>query len=127
MELTRSEGRRRILVADDHDLAASTLATLLQLMGNEVRTARDGVEAVEVARSFAPDLILLDIGMPKVDGYQACRAIRSEPWARDIVIVALTGWGQEEARVRSKEAGFTHHLVKPVTPEALETVVGPLG
>jgi PAS domain S-box-containing protein len=118
--------RRRILVADDNELAGSTLGALLRLMGNEVRTARDGFEAVEIATTFQPDVILLDIGMPRLNGYEACRSIRSQPWARDAILVALTGWGQDEARLRSHEAGFTHHLVKPVSPDALESLLGPL-
>jgi PAS domain S-box-containing protein len=121
-----STERRRILVADDNELAASTLSTLLRMMGNEVRTAGDGVEAVEIAAAFQPDIVLLDIGMPRLNGYDACRSIREQPWARDAILVALTGWGQDEARARSREAGFTHHLVKPVSPETLESLLGPL-
>jgi CheY-like chemotaxis protein len=118
--------RRRILVADDNELAASSLATLLEIMGNEVRTARDGFEAVETAAAFQPDIILMDIGMPKLNGYEACRSIRQQPWSAKAVLVAITGWGQEEARRRSQEVGFTHHMVKPVSPDALEALLGPL-
>ena len=85
-------------------------------MGNEIRTAHDGLEAVEAAEAFRPDVILLDIGLPKLNGYEACRRIREQPWGKDMVLVALTGWGQEEDRRRSEEAGFNHHMVKPVDP-----------
>ncbi len=115
--------RRRILVADDNVDSAASLAMLLEFMGNEVRTAHDGVEAVEAAAAFRPDVILLDIGMPRMNGYDACRRIREQPWGRGIAIAALTGWGQEEDKRQSREAGFDHHLVKPVEPAALEKLL----
>ena len=87
---------------------------LLAVMGNNTRTGHYGLEAVELAKAFRPDLIVLDIGLPKLNGYDACRRIRERPWAKDTLIVAATGWGQDEDRRRSKEAGFDHHLVKPV-------------
>ncbi|HWB09821.1 MAG TPA: PAS domain S-box protein [Pirellulales bacterium] len=105
---------RRILVVDDNRDSASSLGMMLKLMGNEVRTAHDGLAALEAAEHFRPDFILLDIGLPKLNGYETCRRIRAEGWSRNMVIVALTGWGQEEDRRRSQEAGFDHHLVKPV-------------
>jgi PAS domain S-box-containing protein len=114
---------RRILVVDDVRDSAVSLATLLRLAGNETRTAHDGVEALEQAAAYRPDVILLDIGMPKMNGYDACRAIRQQPWGKDIVIVALTGWGQEVDRRRSKEAGFNGHLVKPVDHAALNEIL----
>jgi len=114
---------RRILVADDNVDAAASLAMMLEFMGNEVRTAHDGVEAVEAAAAFRPDLILLDIGMPRMNGYDACRRIREQPWGRGIAIAALTGWGQEEDKRQSQEAGFDHHLVKPIEPAALEKLL----
>jgi PAS domain S-box-containing protein len=110
---------RRILVVDDNEDAAMTLAMLLQLKGSDTRMAHDGVDAVEQAASFRPDVILLDIGLPKMDGYDACRAIREQPWGTGIKMIALTGWGQEEDRRKSLEAGFDMHLVKPVAPSAL--------
>jgi CheY-like chemotaxis protein len=106
--------RRRILVVDDNRDAAESLGMVLTLMGNEVRTADDGLAAVEAAEEYRPDLILLDIGLPKLNGYEACRRIRERPWSEGVVIVALTGWGQADDRRRSHEAGFDHHLVKPV-------------
>jgi PAS domain S-box-containing protein len=115
--------RRRILVADDNVDSAESLGMMLEFMGNEVRTAHDGVEAVETAAAFRPDVILLDIGMPRMNGYDACRRIREQPWGSSVAIVALTGWGQDEDKRRSREAGFDHHLVKPVEPAALETLL----
>ncbi len=105
---------RRMLVVDDNEDAALTLAVLLRMSGNQVQTAHDGVQALEVAQDARPDVILLDIGMPKMNGYAVCRALRTQPWGQNILIVALTGWGQEEDRRKSKDAGFDGHLVKPV-------------
>ena len=96
---------------------------MLNLMGNDTRTAHDGLAAVEAAGEFRPDIILLDIGLPKLNGYEACRRIREQPWSKGMVIVALTGWGQDEDRRRSAEAGFNHHMVKPVEVDALEKVL----
>jgi PAS domain S-box-containing protein len=110
---------RRILVVDDARDNADALAMLLQLAGNEVETAYDGLAAVEAAERWRPDVVLLDIGMPKLNGYDACRRIREQPWGTTIVLVALTGWGQEEDKRRTSEAGFDGHLVKPVDPVAL--------
>ncbi|HEX7082330.1 MAG TPA: response regulator [Gammaproteobacteria bacterium] len=115
--------RRRILVADDNRDAAAAMAEVLAINGHEVRTAADGLEATEVAESFRPDCILLDIGMPGVDGYEACRRIRRRPWARDIAIFAVTGWGQPSDRRRTREAGFNAHLVKPVSFAAIQELL----
>ena len=104
---------RRILVVDDSRDCATTLAALLRLVGHDVQTAYDGVEAVEKAEAFDPDAIFLDIGMPRLDGYAACRAIRKNHPQRKRVIVALTGWGQDQDRQKSQDAGFDSHLVKP--------------
>lgn len=114
---------RRILVVDDNEDSAQSLAMLLELKGNVVRTARDGIEGVECAGSFEPELILLDIGMPGMNGYDACRAIREMNWRKTPLLVALTGWGMEEDRRKSREAGFDYHLVKPVDPAALLAVL----
>jgi len=115
-------GRKRILIADDNDDVASSLAVMLKIMGHEVRTANDGREAVEISREFHPDLILLDIGMPGLNGYDACIQIREQRWSQThkTIIAALTGWGQEEARQRSEAAGFDHYFVKPIDPTALK-------
>jgi CheY-like chemotaxis protein len=113
-------GRCRILVVDDNENAAQMLGMLLTALGNEVRTAYDGSTAIELAVRFRPDVVLLDIGMPKLDGYETARRIRREPWGRNIVLAALTGWGQEEDKRRTREAGFDHHFVKPVDPAILQ-------
>ncbi len=101
-------------MVDDNRDSAESLADLLQLTGNETHTARDGVEAVEAAATFRPDVVLLDIGLPKMNGYEAARKIREQPWGKGMVLVALTGWGQDDDRRKSKKAGFDGHLVKPV-------------
>ena len=109
----------RILVVDDNEDAASSSTMLLRMMGNHVRTAYDGEEAVQAAGEFHPHVVLLDIGLPKLNGYEAARAIRQQPWGRNIVLIAVTGWGQEADKRMSQEAGFDHHMVKPVDPRAL--------
>jgi PAS domain S-box-containing protein len=109
----------RILVVDDNRDAAASLGMLLRIMGIETRTAVDGVDAMTVASGFRPNVILLDIGLPKLSGYEVAKRIRRERWAQEIALVAVTGWGQEADRDRSKSAGFDHHLVKPVDPAAL--------
>jgi PAS domain S-box-containing protein len=114
---------RRVLVVDDHQDSASSLAMMLQLLGNEVRVARDGLEAVGLAERFRPQVILMDLGMPNLDGYEATRRIREQPWGAEVVIVALTGWGQEADRVKSKAAGCDAHLVKPVDLPDLEKIL----
>jgi signal transduction histidine kinase len=116
----------RILLADDNRDALDSLATLLQCDGHEVHTAGDGAEALEVAAECRPDIILLDIGMPKLDGYEVARRIRAEPWGKTAVLIALTGWGQDEDRRRSREVGFDSHLVKPLDPEALSALLARL-
>lgn len=117
---------RRILIVDDNQAAAQMLATLLRLKGNQTHTVFDGLAAVEAAEANQPELMLLDIGLPKLNGYEACRRIREQPWGKDIVVVALTGWGQEEDRQKSQEAGFDGHLVKPVDFSALEKLLNEL-
>jgi PAS domain S-box-containing protein len=111
--------RRRILVVDDNEDAAEWLATVLRLKGHETHVAHDGLEAVRSAERIRPDAVLLDIGLPRLDGYEACRRIRAQSWGQDLLLVALTGWGQEEDRQKSRDAGFDAHLVKPVDDEAL--------
>src|SRR5262249_5693493 len=105
---------RRILVVDDNTDAASSLARLLEITGNETQTAHDGLQALEAAEKFRPDVVLLDIGLPRLNGYEACRHIREQAWSKGMVLVALTGWGQDDDRRKSHEAGFDHHLIKPV-------------
>jgi CheY-like chemotaxis protein len=116
-------GRRRVLVVDDNKDAALTLSMMLDLMGSEARIAYSGFEALEVAEQFRPEVVLLDIGMPGLNGYDTARRLREQPWGRDIVLVALTGWGQNEDRQRSQAAGFDDHVVKPIEPAALEKLL----
>ena len=113
---------RRVLVVDDNRDAAESLAMLLRMDGAEVEVAFDGEEAVRVASQFPLDVILLDIGLPKMDGYSAARAIRREPFGRNVLLVAMTGWGQADDKRRALEAGFDAHLVKPVSMDALMNV-----
>jgi PAS domain S-box-containing protein len=118
--------RRKVLVTDDNEDAAAALALLLTHMGNEVQIAHNGEEALSVAAQFRPDLILMDVGMPRLDGLEATRRLRKTEWGRRAAIVALTGWGQEADKRRSHEAGADDHLVKPVDPQALEKVLASL-
>jgi CheY-like chemotaxis protein/two-component sensor histidine kinase len=115
--------RARILVADDNRDAADTLSAFLELDGHEVRTAYDGVEALHIAEQFAPQIALLDIGMPNLDGYQTARRIRQQSWGSSMMLVALTGWGQEEDRRQATEAGFNCHLVKPADPQTIGALI----
>jgi len=108
--------RRKILVVDDNADGAESLAALLAIGGHETQIAHDGPDGLELARRFRPDVIFLDIGMPTLDGYETARLLRQQPWGKDVLLVALTGWGQTEDRRRSQEAGFNHHLVKPADP-----------
>jgi PAS domain S-box-containing protein len=122
---SRSTGRHslRILVVDDNVDASDGLKMLLELNGEQVRAAYDGESALTVAREFRPQVALLDVGMPRMDGYEVARRLRAAPETREAVLVAVTGWGQPEDRRRSSEAGFDHHLVKPVEPSALEKLL----
>jgi CheY-like chemotaxis protein len=95
-------------------------------MGNEVRTVHDGVQAVEEAAAFRPDMVLLDIGMPRLNGYDAARRIRAERWGKSIMVVAMTGWGQDEDKRRASEAGFDRHFTKPVDPSEIEQLIAGL-
>lgn len=110
---------RRILIVDDNRDNADSLATLLEMTGNETLTAYDGLEAIEAAERFRPEVLLLDIGLPKLNGLEVCRHVREQSWGKGILVVAISGWGQEEDRRKSLEAGFDHHLVKPADPSAL--------
>jgi CheY-like chemotaxis protein len=95
-------------------------------MGNEVRTVHDGLQAVEEASAFRPDVVLLDIGMPRLNGYDVARAIRAQRWGAGMLLVALTGWGQDDDKRRADEAGFDQHFTKPVNPAALERLISGL-
>ena len=113
-----SEAVRRILVADDFPESANALAKLLRSDGNEVQVAEDGFEALDAAARFRPHVVVLDIAMPKLNGYDAARIIREQPWGKDMILIAMTGWGQQQDRRRAKENGFDAHLTKPVKYEA---------
>jgi CheY-like chemotaxis protein len=118
--------RRRILVVDDNHDAARSLALLLESSGHRISVASDGEEALTAAEAFRPEIVLLDIGLPKLSGYEVCRRLRTLPWARSAAIIALSGWGQEEDRRQSKAAGFDVHLLKPVNPARLEQLLSEL-
>ncbi|HEY1189594.1 MAG TPA: response regulator, partial [Gemmata sp.] len=124
-------GAVRGLVVDDNRDGAESMADMLRLLGHEVDTAHDGLEAVARAGAFAPDVVLMDVGMPKLNGLDATRHIREQPWGREMTIIALTGWGQESDRERSHGAGCDGHLVKPVSltdlQEALAQAEKPRG
>ena len=119
----RNPRRLRVLVVDDNADSADSLAMLLHLMGHESMIARDGEQAVELAATYLPNVILMDIGLPGCDGYEASRRIRAQAPQRNLLIVALTGWGQAADRERSRQAGLDQHLVKPIDPEHLETLL----
>jgi CheY-like chemotaxis protein len=119
--------KHRILVVDDNRDSAGSLATLLRLVGNDVRTAHDGPRALEAAAVYHPDLVLLDIGLPGLNGYEVARRLRAEPNHHRVVLVALTGYGGEEDRRRSLAAGFDHHMVKPIDFDALRALLASIG
>jgi CheY-like chemotaxis protein len=119
-----SSAKRRILIVDDNKDSADSLALLLEITGNKTYMAHDGVEAFEAIEKHRPEVVLLDIGLPKLDGHEVCRRVREQPWGKDIMVIALTGWGQEDDRRRSEEAGFNGHLVKPVDYDKLLELLG---
>ena len=114
---------RRVLVVDDNEAMVESLSIVMRLLGNEVRTALNGRQAIEVSADFRPEIVLMDLGMPVMSGYEAAKHIRAQPWGANMRLVALTGWGQDEHRQRTSEAGFDQHLVKPVRPEDLERLL----
>jgi CheY-like chemotaxis protein len=118
--------RFRILVVDDNHDSALSLAMMLSIMGHDTRTAHDGESAVETAESFLPEVVLLDIGLPKLNGYEVAQRIRAKAWGKSMFLIAVTGWGQEEDRQRSSEVGLNVHMVKPVEPAALERLLAEL-
>jgi PAS domain S-box-containing protein len=114
---------RRVLVIDDNASVLKSLCLLLEALGHEVWAASDGHSGVALAAQVRPDVVLLDLAMPQFNGFETARLLRAQPWAEDLVIVALTGWGQEEHRQRTKEAGFDHHFVKPIDGRQLQTLL----
>ena len=115
--------KHRVLVVDDNQAAADMLAMVIKIQGHEVHTAYDGEEAVRVAAEVQPQIVFMDIGMPNLNGYEAARKMRDEDWGKKIYLVALTGWGQDDDKRQSKEAGFDHHLVKPANPDEVERIL----
>jgi CheY-like chemotaxis protein len=119
----REGSKRRILFADDNRDVVESFEMILRTLGHEVETALDGMEALTKADDFRPDVIVLDVGMPRLDGYETAKRIRQRTWARDVVLIAVTGWGNEKDKLRSAEAGFDVHLVKPVDATAILDVL----
>jgi PAS domain S-box-containing protein len=119
----RSVPKCRILVVDDNRDTADSLAIMLRLAGHDIHTAYDGLEGLQAAATFRPDVVLLDIGLPRMNGYEAARHIREQPWGKGMALIALTGWGQDEDKRRALEAGFDHHLTKPVDALTLEKLL----
>lgn len=111
---------RKVLVVDDNNDAASTLSLMVKMLGNDVRVANNGEQAIRLAAEFVPDVVIMDLGMPIMNGYDAARHIRQQPWGQRMMLVALSGWGQEHDKQRTREAGFDFHLVKPAEPSELE-------
>jgi CheY-like chemotaxis protein len=122
-ELPLPKASRRVLIADDNHDAAASLAMLLELAGHEVRVAHCGRDALVLAPAFRPEVAVLDIGMPDLSGYEVARALRAAPSTGPLLLIALTGWGQSEDRRRAVEAGFDHHLTKPIDPDRLERLI----
>lgn len=118
--------RFKILVVDDNHDSALSLAMMLSIMGHETRTAHDGESAVTSAEAFLPDVVLLDIGLPKLNGYEVAQRIRESAWGKSMFLIAVTGWGQDEDRQRSSDVGLNLHMVKPVEPSALEKLLSEL-
>jgi CheY-like chemotaxis protein len=114
---------KRILVVDDNQDSAEMLAALLATWGQETRVAYDGLAALAAAHEFRPHIVLLDLGMPTLDGYETARRLRAEVWGREATLVAVTGWGQESDVERTRLAGFEHHMVKPVAPRRLRALI----
>ncbi len=120
---TPTSGKRRVLIADDLRDSADSLALLLEAMGHEVHVAYDGAEALQAIETLRPEVALLDLGMPKLSGYEVCRRIRGLPWGGGLTMIAQSGWGQEDDRRRTRDAGFDHHIVKPIDPVALDALL----
>ena len=129
LQLSENTGRPltgRILVVDDLSDAAASLALVCELYGAQARVARDGLEALSVGANFLPDVVLMDISMPHMDGYEAARRLRAESWGKKVVLIALTGWGRQGDIEAARKAGFDGHLLKPVGAEALIDLISQL-
>jgi len=114
---------QRVLLVDDNTDSSEPLSLLLQAKGHETRIAVDGEEAIEMADEFLPDCVVLDLGLPGIDGYEVARRLRERPYGAKLTLVALTGWAGKDVRVKAAAAGFDYHLVKPVNLEELERIV----
>jgi CheY-like chemotaxis protein len=114
---------RRIVVADDNEDSAQSFAMLLSFSGHEVRIAHDGKQALDAMRDFRPDVAFLDIGMPCLSGYEVAERVRAEPWGREVILIAVTGWGQADDKLRARTAGFNQHLVKPIDPMEVDRLL----
>lgn len=114
---------RRILVVDDNEASAKTMMWMLELLGHDIQVAHDGPTAIKIAQEYKPEIVLLDIGLPQMNGYEVCKIMRGDPILKNTMFIAQTGWGQAEHRERSKQAGFTHHLVKPIDINILENLI----
>jgi CheY-like chemotaxis protein len=114
---------RRIVVADDNEDSAQSFAMLLSFSGHEVRVAHDGEQALDALRDYRPDIAFLDIGMPLLSGYEVAERVRAEPWGRDMKLIAVTGWGQADDKLRARTAGFDQHLIKPIDPVDVERLL----
>ncbi|MDB5973817.1 MAG: hypothetical protein JWR07_577, partial [Nevskia sp.] len=114
---------RRVLLVDDNRDAVEALAMLLESLGHEVHVAYNGPDGLALAEALRPEVVLLDIGMPGMSGYDVAGALRLQPWGKSLRLIALTGWGQSSDRVRTAEAGFDHHLVKPIDFDSLEQLL----
>ena len=118
--------KRRLLVVDDNKDAAESMSMLLEMWGHEVAFAYDGPSALRTAEKWQPEAVFLDIGLPGMDGYEVAERLRELPQAKDAVLIAITGYGQEDDRLRSRRAGIAHHLVKPVAPDAMRNLIDSL-
>ncbi len=114
---------RKILGVDDNKDAALTLGLLLELSGHEVSLAHDGEQAIIAANEIRPDIVLLDIGLPKLNGYAVAEAIRRESWGEQMILIALTGWGHEDDKRRARDVGFNHHFTKAVNPDEVDALI----
>ena len=118
--------KRRLLVVDDNKDAAESMSMLLEMWGHDVAYAYDGPSALQTAEEWQPEAVFLDIGLPGMDGYEVAERLRELPHAKDAVLIAITGYGQDDDRLRSRRAGIDHHLVKPVAPDALRSLIDSL-
>jgi CheY-like chemotaxis protein len=116
----------RALIVDDNRASAQTLTWMIELLGHETRMAHSGAEALRAGADFTPDIVFLDIGLPGMDGYEVCRALRQMPALEKTIFVAQTGWGTDEHRAQARDAGFQHHMVKPIDVKAVESLLSSL-